>query len=44
MTTVTFQITSVPEADKVLDDYPFALVMGMLLDQQYGMEHAFRGG
>ena len=41
---MTFQITGLPEADKVLDDYPFAVVMGMLLDQQYGMEHAFRGG
>ncbi len=32
-----------PEADKVLSDDPFALLMGMLLDQQYPMEHAFRG-
>lgn len=37
-----FSITGVPEADAVLDD-PFALVVGMLLDQQYPMDHAFRG-
>ncbi|MEU4420361.1 HhH-GPD-type base excision DNA repair protein [Actinoplanes sp. NPDC024001] len=39
-----FQIANEPEADKVLDQYPFAVVVGMMLDQQYGMEHAFRGG
>jgi len=39
-----FQIANEPAADQVLDDYPFALVIGMMLDQQYGMEHAFRGG
>ena len=39
-----FQLTGLPEADAVLDEYPFALVVGMMLDQQYGMEHAFRGG
>jgi uncharacterized HhH-GPD family protein len=27
----------------VLDESPFALVVGMMLDQQYPMEHAFRG-
>lgn len=31
-------------ADAVLDEHPFAVVVGMMLDQQYGMEHAFRGG
>lgn len=31
-------------ADKVLDEHPFAVLLGMMLDQQYGMEHAFRGG
>lgn len=41
---VPFQIAGQPEADKVLDDEPFAVVLGMMLDQQYGMEHAFRGG
>ena len=39
-----FQITGVPEADAVLDEYPLAIVIGMQLDQQYGIEHAFRGG
>ncbi|MGN0065637.1 MAG: HhH-GPD-type base excision DNA repair protein [Nocardioides sp.] len=38
-----FQICQDAAADKVLDDSPFALVMGMQLDQQYPMEHAFRG-
>jgi uncharacterized HhH-GPD family protein len=37
-------MTGLPEADEVLDQYPFALLVGMMLDQQYGMEHAFRGG
>ena len=37
-------MTGDPAADEVLDEYPFALVVGMMLDQQYGMEHAFRGG
>ena len=37
-------MTGLPEADAVLDEHPFAIVMGMMLDQQYGMEHAFRGG
>jgi uncharacterized HhH-GPD family protein len=37
-------MTGLPEADEVLDRHPFAVVMGMMLDQQYGMEHAFRGG
>ena len=41
---MSFHITGLDEADRVLDDYPFAIVVGMLLDQQYGMEHAFRGG
>lgn len=30
-------------ADQLLSTDPFALMVGMLLDQQYGMEHAFRG-
>ena len=38
-----FQITGDPAADKVLDDSSFALLVGMMLDQQYPMEHAFRG-
>jgi uncharacterized HhH-GPD family protein len=36
-------ITGDPAADQVLTDDPFALLLGMLLDQQYPMEHAFRG-
>jgi uncharacterized HhH-GPD family protein len=39
-----FHMANDVAADKVLDEYPFALVVGMMLDQQYGMEHAFRGG
>ena len=39
-----FHIANQPEADKVLDENPFAVLVGMMLDQQYGMEHAFRGG
>ena len=37
------QITQDPDSDRVLDDDPFALLVGMMLDQQYPMEHAFRG-
>jgi uncharacterized HhH-GPD family protein len=37
-------LTGEPAADAVLDEHPFALLVGMLLDQQYPMEHAFRGG
>lgn len=39
-----FQITGDPAADAVLDEYPLALAIGMQLDQQYPIEHAFRGG
>lgn len=39
-----FQITGEPAADAVLDEHPLAVVIGMQLDQQYGIEHAFRGG
>lgn len=38
------QIAGDESADQVLDEYPFALLAGMMLDQQYPMEHAFRGG
>ncbi len=37
------QITGDADADQVLEDSSFALVVGMMLDQQYPMEHAFRG-
>lgn len=32
-----------PAADKVLSEDPFALLVGMLLDQQFPMERAFAG-
>lgn len=41
---MAFGITGVADADRVLDEHPFAILVGMMLDQQYGMEHAFRGG
>lgn len=37
------RITGDPAADKILEESPFALLAGMMLDQQYPMEHAFRG-
>ena len=37
------RIAQDPDADEVLSGSPFALLVGMLLDQQYPMEHAFRG-
>lgn len=37
------RIAQDPAADEVLSNDPFALLVGMLLDQQYPMEHAFRG-
>ena len=40
---MAIQITGDPNADAVLTDSPFALLVGMMLDQQYPMEHAFRG-
>ena len=43
MSGMGFHITGDPAADKVLDDSPFALLAAMMLDQQYPMEHAFRG-
>ncbi|WP_182526428.1 HhH-GPD-type base excision DNA repair protein [Nocardioides dongkuii] len=36
-------ITGDDAADRVLSEDPFALLVGMMLDQQYPMEHAFRG-
>src|SRR3954454_6704050 len=43
MTTMAIHITGDAAADQVLTDSPFALIVGMMLDQQYPMEHAFRG-
>ena len=40
---MAIHITGDDEADEVLEGSPFALLLGMLLDQQYPMEHAFRG-
>ena len=40
---MAIHITGDERADEVLDSSPFALLLGMLLDQQYPMEHAFRG-
>ena len=39
----TLTIAQDPHADAVLSEDPFALVMGMLLDQQFPMERAFAG-
>ncbi|QGK69475.1 Fe-S cluster assembly protein HesB [Allosaccharopolyspora coralli] len=41
--TRTLQLAQDPDADKLLSDDPFALLTGMLLDQQIGMEVAFAG-
>src|SRR3954452_24764565 len=40
---MALQIAQEPAADQVLADSPFALLVGVMLDQQYPMEHAFRG-
>jgi len=40
---MAIHITGDEAADQVLTENPFALLVGMLLDQQYPMEHAFRG-
>lgn len=40
---VSLWITGDPDTDQLLTDDPFALLVGMLLDQQYPMEHAFAG-
>jgi len=40
---VQLTIAQNAEADEVLSEDPFALLVGMLLDQQYPMEHAFAG-
>lgn len=38
-----FHITGDDRADAVLDEHPFALLAGMMLDQQFPMERAFAG-
>ena len=40
---MAIRIAQDPHADQVLSESSFALLTGMLLDQQYPMEHAFRG-
>ena len=40
---MTIRITGDDRADQLLTESPFALLVGMMLDQQYPMEHAFRG-
>jgi uncharacterized HhH-GPD family protein len=40
---MAIHITGDDTADRLLTEDPFALLVGMLLDQQYPMEHAFRG-
>jgi uncharacterized HhH-GPD family protein len=40
---MALQIAQDAHADRVLTDSPFGLLTGMLLDQQYPMEHAFAG-
>ncbi len=42
MTAPSFPVTGDPEADALLVSDPFALLLGMLLDQQVPMEWAFR--
>ena len=40
---MAIHITGDDAADQILTDNPFALLVGMMLDQQYPMEQAFRG-
>ena len=40
---MAIHITGDAAADELLSTDPFALLVGMMLDQQYPMEHAFRG-
>src|SRR3954464_7630299 len=40
---MTLHIAQDPDADWVLTEQPFALLMGMMLDQQFPMERAFAG-
>ena len=40
---MAIQIAQEPAADKVLSEDPFALLAGMMLDQQFPMERAFAG-
>jgi uncharacterized HhH-GPD family protein len=40
---IKLRLTGDPEADTLLSKDPFALLTGLLLDQQFPMEHAFAG-
>lgn len=40
---MAIHITGDDAADRLLTESPFALLVGMMLDQQYPMEHAFAG-
>lgn len=40
---MALHMTGEPDADRLLDENPLALLIGMLLDQQYPMEAAFAG-
>ncbi len=40
---MAIHITGDETADQILSESSFALLAGMMLDQQYPMEHAFRG-
>ena len=40
---MTLQIAQDQHADQVLTEHPFALLAGMMLDQQFPMERAFAG-
>jgi uncharacterized HhH-GPD family protein len=43
MSGMALWMTKDPDANALLDSDPLALLIGMLLDQQYPMEHAFLG-
>ena len=40
---MALNITADPVADQILSEDPFALLAGMMLDQQFPMERAFAG-
>ena len=43
MVCMAIHITGLDSADQILTENDFAILVGMMLDQQYPMEHAFRG-
>jgi uncharacterized HhH-GPD family protein len=43
MAAMSLSLTGDAASDKVLDEHPFALLAGMMLDQQFPMERAFAG-